>query len=53
MNILVTGGSGQLGQAIKEVAKDSEHRFVYTCFRNEGQDTYFSSLFSKSAGLPF
>lgn len=38
MNILVTGGSGQLGQAIKEVAKDSEHRFVYTCFRNEGQE---------------
>lgn len=38
MNILVTGGSGQLGRAIMEVAKDSEHRFIYTCFRNEGQE---------------
>lgn len=38
MNILVIGGSGQLGQTIKAAAKDSEHRFIYTCFRNGLQD---------------
>ena len=38
MNILVTGGSGQLGQAIKAAAKDSEHRFIYTCFKAEWQE---------------
>ena len=38
MNILVTGGSGQLGQAIKATAKDSEHRFIYTSFRSEKQE---------------
>ena len=38
MNILVTGGSGQLGQAIKAAAKDSEHRFIYTCFKAERQE---------------
>ena len=30
MNVLVTGGSGQLGRAIMDVARDSEHRFIYT-----------------------
>lgn len=30
MNVLVTGGSGQLGQSIREVAQDSEHRFIFT-----------------------
>ena len=38
MNILVTGGSGQLGQAVKAAAKDSEHSFVYTCFNSEKQE---------------
>lgn len=30
MNILVTGGSGQLGCSIREVASGSEHKFIYT-----------------------
>ena len=40
MNILVTGGSGQLGLAIKAAAKDSEHSFVYTCFNSEKQEGF-------------
>lgn len=38
MNVLVTGGSGQLGQAIREVSADSEHRFIYTCFSSQEQE---------------
>ena len=30
MNILVTGSSGQLGRALKELACGSRHRFVFT-----------------------
>ena len=30
MNVLVTGGSGQLGRTIMDVARDSEHSFIYT-----------------------
>lgn len=30
MNVLVTGGSGQLGRSIMDVAEYSGHRFIYT-----------------------
>ena len=30
MNVLVTGGSGQLGRALMDAAKDSEHKFIFT-----------------------
>ena len=30
MNILVTGGSGQLGCSIRDAAKDSEHKFIFS-----------------------
>lgn len=30
MNVLVTGGSGQLGCSIREAAKDSEHKFIFS-----------------------
>ena len=30
MNILVTGSSGQLGRALRELACGSRHRFVFT-----------------------
>lgn len=30
MNVLVTGGSGQLALALNDVTRDSEHRFIYS-----------------------
>ena len=38
MNILVTGGSGQLGRAIKDVAENSEHRFIYTYMSSQNHE---------------
>ena len=38
MNILVTGGSGQLGRAIKDVTENSEHRFIYTYMSSQNHD---------------
>ncbi|MBR5835971.1 MAG: dTDP-4-dehydrorhamnose reductase [Bacteroidales bacterium] len=35
MNVLVTGGSGQLGRVLMDVTKYSEHRFIYTYFSSE------------------
>lgn len=36
MNILVTGSSGQLGQALRELSRGSRHRFVFTSQRAGG-----------------
>ena len=38
MNVLVTGGSGQLGSVLKDAARNSGHRFIYTYFSSEGHD---------------
>lgn len=38
MNVLVTGGSGQLGRTIMDVAKGSEHRFVYTYMNSQDHE---------------
>ena len=36
MNILVTGGAGQLGCSIRDAAKDSEHKFIYSGLNASG-----------------
>ena len=38
MNVLVTGGSGQLGRSLMDSAKDSEHSFLYTFLRGDRQE---------------
>lgn len=38
MNVLVTGGSGQLGLAIREVAEHSEHKFIYTYMNSKDHE---------------
>lgn len=48
MNVLVTGGSGQLGRAIMDVAKDSGHKFIYTDL-NEGEEVMALDITDKGA----
>ena len=38
MNVLVTGGDGQLGRNIMDVAVNSEHTFTYTFHRGEDRE---------------
>ena len=38
MNVLVTGGDGQLGRNIMDVAVNSEHTFIYTFHRGEDRE---------------
>lgn len=38
MNVLVTGGSGQLGRSIMDVARGSEHRFIYTYMNSQDHE---------------
>lgn len=38
MNVLVTGGSGQLGRTIMDVARESEHRFIYTYMNSQDHE---------------
>lgn len=52
MNVLVTGGSGQLGCSIRDAAKDSEHKFIFSDLK-AGDDVVSLDITDSDAVVSF